>query len=55
MSRKGEAPIDGKTDLNPDGLTAVTGKWAAAFKERIEAAGLACFDVDTEAYSYPLF
>ena len=32
----------------PDGLTAVTGKWAAAFKKRIDA-GLACFDIDTEA------
>ena len=55
VSKKGEAPIDGKTDLNPDGLTAVTGKWAAAFKERIEAAGLACFDIDTEAYRVAMF
>merc|ERR1719329_1281392 len=27
VSKKGEAPIDGKTDTNPEGLTAVTGKW----------------------------
>lgn len=55
VSKKGEAPIDGKTDLNPDGLTAVTGKWAAAFKDRVEAAGLACFDVDAEAYRVAMF
>ena len=55
VSKKGEAPIDGKTDLNPDGLTSVTGKWAAAFTERVEAAGLACFDVDAEAYRVAMF
>ena len=32
ISKKGDAPIDGKTDLNPDGLTAVTGKCKSCAK-----------------------
>lgn len=31
VSKIGEKPIDGVTNLNPDGLTAVTGKWAEDF------------------------
>jgi ketopantoate reductase len=42
ISKKGEAPIDGKTRLNPDGLTAVTGKWGDDLAERLTSNGLAC-------------
>lgn len=38
----GEKPIDGKTDVNPEGLTAATGKHAAAFAARLAAGGLSC-------------
>jgi hypothetical protein len=46
VSKKGEKPIDGITDLNPEGLTAVTGKWAEDFSERMKNAGLACHIYD---------
>lgn len=46
VSKKGEKPIDGITDLNPDGLTAVTGKWANDFKSRMVKAGLTCHVLD---------
>jgi hypothetical protein len=42
VSKKGEKPIDGKTDLNPDGLTAVTGKWGKDLAARLNIGGLAC-------------
>ncbi|KAF2619351.1 hypothetical protein F2Q68_00042294 [Brassica cretica] len=28
VSKLGEPPVDGKTDTNPEGLTAAYGKWA---------------------------
>ena len=42
VSKKGETPIDGKTDANPEGLTAVTGKHAEAFAARLAAGDLSC-------------
>lgn len=42
VSKKGESPIDGKTDVNPEGLTAVTGKWSDDFASRLQKGGLAC-------------
>lgn len=42
VSKKGETPIDGKTDANPEGLTAVTGKHAEAFAARLAAGNLSC-------------
>lgn len=42
VSKLGEAPIDGKTDTNPEGLTAAYGKWASAVAERLHAGGLSC-------------
>ena len=42
VSKLGEKPIDGKTDLNPEGLTAAHGKHAAAFAERLAAGDLSC-------------
>lgn len=46
VSKKGEKPIDGITDLNPEGLTAVTGKWAEDFALRLKKAGLSCHVLD---------
>lgn len=48
VSKLGESPIDGKTDTNPEGLTAAYGKWALAVSERLQAGGLSCKVV----YSY---
>lgn len=38
----GAKPIDGITETDPEGLTAVCGKWEGAFSERLERAGLTC-------------
>ncbi|KAI8108034.1 hypothetical protein M9434_006065 [Picochlorum sp. BPE23] len=42
VAKKGEAPTDGKTDTNPEGLTAAYGKHADAIASRLHAAGLSC-------------
>lgn len=42
VAKKGEAPIDGVTDANPEGLTSACGKWAEEFQERIANGGLTC-------------
>ncbi|KAJ6346867.1 hypothetical protein OIU76_003532 [Salix suchowensis] len=42
VSKLGEPPIDGKTDTNPEGLTAAYGKWACAVAARLHAGGLSC-------------
>jgi hypothetical protein len=42
VSKLGESPIDGKTDTNPEGLTAAYGKWSLAVSERLQAGGLSC-------------
>lgn len=42
MAKLGDAPIDGKTDTNPEGLTAATGKHAEAFAARLAAGDLSC-------------
>mmetsp|Transcript_19468 Transcript_19468/g.35300 ORF Transcript_19468/g.35300 Transcript_19468/m.35300 type:complete len:364 (-) Transcript_19468:42-1133(-) len=44
VAKKGDAPLDGKTDTDPEGLTAVDagGKWAGAVAARLQSAGLAC-------------
>jgi ketopantoate reductase len=42
VAKFGEAPTDGVTDVNPEGLTAANGKHAAAFAARLKNADLAC-------------
>lgn len=42
VAKLGEPPIDGKTDTNPEGLTAAYGKWASAVAERLQSGGLSC-------------
>lgn len=49
VSKFGEPPVDGKTDTNPEGLTAAYGKWATAVAERLIAGGLSC-KVNTNFY-----
>ena len=51
VSKKGEAAIDGITDLNPDGLTAVTGKWASDFAARLQKGNLKCHILDKPAWT----
>ena len=42
VSKLGEKPIDGKTDVNPEGLTAAYGKHAAVVAERLAGGDLSC-------------
>lgn len=43
VAKKGEPPLDGKTDTDPEGLTAVnTGKWAQEVRWRLTTSNLAC-------------
>ena len=42
VAKLGDAPLDGVTDVNPEGLTAATGKWAPAVAARLHSAGLSC-------------
>ena len=42
VAAKGEAPTDGKTDTNPEGLTGAYGKHAQAIADRLHASGLSC-------------
>jgi len=51
VAKLGEKPIDGITELNPEGLTAATGKWAAAFKARLAKGELTCRELDGDEYS----
>ena len=45
VSKKGEAPIDGVTDANPEGLTSTCGKWAGEFKQRLADGSLTCHEL----------
>jgi len=42
VAKLGEAPIDGITEFNPDGLTSATGEWAEAFAARLAKGDLKC-------------
>ncbi|KAJ8774250.1 hypothetical protein K2173_009681 [Erythroxylum novogranatense] len=50
ISKLGEPPTDGKTDTNPEGLTAAYGKWASAIATRLQAGSLSCKVLDKEAF-----
>eukprot|EP00850_Spirogloea_muscicola_P005361 SM000024S07823 [mRNA] locus=s24:779170:780915:+ [translate_table: standard] len=42
IAKLGQDPVDGITDVNPEGLTVATGKWAPAVAARLQSAGLTC-------------
>lgn len=42
VSKLGVPPVDGKTDTNPEGLTAAFGQWASAVAARLHSGGLSC-------------
>ncbi|KAL7152638.1 hypothetical protein ABFS83_04G111800 [Erythranthe nasuta] len=50
VSKLGEAPIDGITDTNPEGLTAGYGKWGSAVAARLRAGGLSCKVLEKDAF-----
>lgn len=42
VAKLGDLPIDGKTDVNPEGLTAAYGKHAQTFADRLATKDLSC-------------
>ncbi|PKA52868.1 hypothetical protein AXF42_Ash001849 [Apostasia shenzhenica] len=50
VSKLGELPVDGKTDTNPEGLTAAFGKWASLVATRLHAGGLSCKVLDKNSF-----
>eukprot|EP00457_Paulinella_chromatophora_P003791 gb/GEZN01003799.1/.p1 GENE.gb/GEZN01003799.1/~~gb/GEZN01003799.1/.p1 ORF type:complete len:511 (+),score=80.16 gb/GEZN01003799.1/:179-1534(+) len=55
VANLGERPVDGTTTTNPEGLTAVTGKWAHAMADRLNAIGLACHVYNRFQYRPAMF
>ena len=55
VAKLGEAPTDGVTDVNPEGLTAANGEHAAAFAARLANASLACHVLDDAAFKASAF
>ena len=51
VAKLGEAPTDGITEFNPEGLTAATGEWAAAFADRLGTGNLKCRALDGLDYT----
>lgn len=47
---QGEKPIDGKTDVNPEGLTAANGIWATTLADTLTRGGLSCHVLDDKAF-----
>ncbi len=46
VAAKGDPPLDGKTEVNPEGLTAAHGPHATAVAARLHAHGLSCKVLD---------
>ena len=42
VAKKGDLPTDGKTEVNPEGLTAAFGKHAHCFADRLAEQDLSC-------------
>mmetsp|Transcript_8789 Transcript_8789/g.11603 ORF Transcript_8789/g.11603 Transcript_8789/m.11603 type:complete len:371 (+) Transcript_8789:51-1163(+) len=55
VAKKGDRPIDGIIPSTPEGLTAATGKWANAFKERLEKCNLKCEVMAYKEYRKAMF
>ncbi|CAI5462441.1 unnamed protein product [Closterium sp. Yama58-4] len=53
VAKAGDPPLDGITDVNPEGLTAATGKWAEAVAARLKSAGLSCKVLSPSAFRRP--
>ena len=51
VAKLGEAPTDGITDVNPEGLTTTTGRWAEAFQARLAKGELTCHVLQGDAYT----
>lgn len=54
VAKLGDPPVDGKTDTNPEGLTAASGKWAPAVAARLHSAGLSCQVLSPDEFQKPM-
>eukprot|EP00793_Prasinoderma_coloniale_P001070 PRCOL_00006061-RA len=50
VAKLGDAPTDGITDTDPDGLTAACGKWAPALAARLNAGGMSCHVLEGDVF-----
>eukprot|EP00899_Mesostigma_viride_P011724 jgi/Mesvir1/20552/Mv21741-RA.1 len=55
VAKLGEKPTDGKTDVNPEGLTAAYGKWAKDIAARLHSGGLSCHLPNETAFRASMF
>ena len=55
VAKLGEAPTDGITDVNPEGLTAANGVHAEALAARLRAANLSCHVKADEPFRASMF
>lgn len=55
VAKLGDKPTDGKTDMNPEGLTAAHGKWAEETAARFKAAGLSCKTPDKAGFDAMMY
>ena len=55
VAKKGEAPTDGITDLNPEGLTAAHGEWANDLAATLKGAGLSCRVLEKAPFRAAMF
>jgi len=55
VAKKGDKPIDGVIPSVPEGLTCATGKWANAFKERLDKVNLKCEVMAYKEYRKAMF
>mmetsp|Transcript_2207 Transcript_2207/g.3640 ORF Transcript_2207/g.3640 Transcript_2207/m.3640 type:complete len:300 (+) Transcript_2207:3-902(+) len=51
VAAKGDKVVDGKTDVNPEGLTAACGPYARVVADRLHAGGLSCKVLDRPAFT----
>eukprot|EP00882_Tetradesmus_deserticola_P019448 GHRQ01020934.1.p1 GENE.GHRQ01020934.1~~GHRQ01020934.1.p1 ORF type:complete len:198 (+),score=80.79 GHRQ01020934.1:453-1046(+) len=51
VAKLGDRPTDGKTAVNPEGLTAAYGRHAEAVAARLAAGGLSCKVLDRPAFT----
>ena len=53
VAKLGDPVTDGKTELNPEGLSSITGKWGEAVAQRLHAHDLSCHVLSKEEYVNP--
>jgi len=51
VAKLGDTPTDGITELNPEGLTVASGKWASAFQSRLANGNLRCHVREGDEYA----